>query len=70
MPREFLRGKGADKAPDLIEINNLDTGCNQCFALADKVYYNKSNKTLLVICTKGHESRVEGNWEQVLGLEK
>lgn len=70
MPREFLGGKGANKAPDLIEIKNLDTRCDYCFAPADKVYYNGSKKTLLVICTAGHESNIEGNWEQLLGLEK
>lgn len=70
MPRDFLGRKGASMAPDLIEINNLDTMCDHCFAPADKVYYNRSRKTLLVICTSGHESNIEGNWEQLLGLEK
>lgn len=69
MPREFLGGKGADEAPDLIEIDNLDTGCDHCFAPASKVYYNNTKKTLLVICANGHESNVEGNWSQILGLE-
>lgn len=70
MPRDFLGGEGAEKAPDLIEIKNLDTGCSYCFAPADKVYYNKSKKTLLVICDNGHESNIEGNWEQLLGLDR
>jgi len=65
-----MGGKGADKALDLIEINNLDTGCDHCFAPANKVYYNVNKKTLLVICASGHESNIEGNWEQLLGLGK
>lgn len=69
MPREFIKGKGASKAPDLVEIQNVDTGCEYCFAPADKVYYNNSKRTLLVICTNGHESNIEGNWSQILGLE-
>lgn len=68
MRKEFVGGKGASKAPDLIEIKNLDTLCDNCFAPADKVYYNVSKKTLLVICSNGHETNVEGNWSQILGL--
>lgn len=68
MAKEFLSGKGAKKAPALIEIENLDTGCDHCFAPADKVYYNIDKKTLLVICGAGHESNIEGNWSQILGL--
>ena len=68
MARKFIRGKGADEAPDLIEIENLDTGCDHCFAPADKVYYNVTKKTLIVICINGHESNLEGNWAQILGL--
>ena len=67
MRREFL-GAGAADAPDLVEINNVDTRCDYCFAPADKVYYNINKKTLLVICIKGHESNIEGNWSQILGL--
>lgn len=69
MPREFIKGKGVGKTPTLIEIENVDTGCEHCFAPADKVYYNKDKRTLLVICTNGHESNIEGNWSQILGLE-
>lgn len=68
MVRDFLGGKGANKAPNLIEIKILDTVCDHCFAPADKVYYNVDKKILLVICIKGHESSREGNWEQLLGL--
>lgn len=64
-----MGGKGADKAPDLVEIENLDTGCDHCFAPANKVYYNVNKKTLLVICMNGHESNVEGEWSRILGLE-
>jgi hypothetical protein len=66
--REFISRKGADEAPNLIEIKNMDTGCDHCFAPADKVYYNITRKTLLVICASGHESNIEGNWSQILGL--
>lgn len=69
MPREFLGGEGASQAPELIEIHNLDTNCDHCFATADKVYYNVNKKTLLVVCTNNHQSVVEGNWERLLGLE-
>lgn len=70
MSRKFLSGKGADEAPNLIEIKNIDTVCDHCFAQADKVYYNTSKKTLLIICANGHESNIEGNWSQVLGLRE
>lgn len=69
MPRDFIDGKGASRAPDLIEINNLDTRCDNCFAPADKVYYNKDRKTLLVVCSAGHEFEIPGDWEGILGLE-
>lgn len=69
MAREFIDGKGADPAPSLIEIENLDTRCDHCFAPADKVYYNINKKTLLVKCGNGHESNVEGEWSRILGLE-
>lgn len=69
MPREFLGGLGADKAPSLIKINNLDTMCERCFAQAVEVYYNINRKTLLVKCAEGHESQIEGNWSQILGLD-
>lgn len=68
MPKEFISGLGANKAPNLIELENIDTGCDYCFAPADKVYYNINKKTLLVICSNGHESNIEGNWAQLLGL--
>lgn len=64
-----MGGKGADKAPTLIEIKNLDTNCDDCFAPAIEVYYNTIKKTLLVVCSKGHRSNIEGNWSQILGLE-
>jgi hypothetical protein len=70
VPRDFIGGKGAQKAPDLIEIKNLDTNCDHCFAPAEKVYYNVNKKTLLVVCANNHESNIQGNWEQLLGLEK
>lgn len=69
MPREFMGRKGANKAPDLIEIKNLDTSCENCFAPATEVYYNTSKKTLLVVCPAGHRSNIEGNWTQILGLD-
>jgi len=59
---EFIKRKGAaNPAPDLIEME-LDSACEKCFAPADKVYYNKVNKTLIVICPNGHESILTGNW--------
>lgn len=68
MPKEFIKGKGADQAPTIVKISNLDTMCEQCFAPADEVYYNTTKKTLLVICVNGHESSIEGNWTQILGI--
>lgn len=68
MPKEFIKGKGVPAAPALIKIDNLDTMCNNCFAPADEVYYNTVKKTLLVVCVNGHESNIEGNWAQILGI--
>ncbi len=68
MAKKFLGREGANEAPDLIEIKNLDTGCDHCFAPATEVYYNTNKKTLLVVCSNGHHSNIEGNWSQILGL--
>ena len=61
---------------DFQAIRNIaDLSCLACPEKFRKLgtfyeYYNGSKKTLLVICTEGHESNIEGNWEQLLGLEK
>jgi len=63
---EFIQGKGAPKkAPDLIEVD-IDSACEKCFAPADKVYYNKVNKTLIVICPSEHETILQGNWGWII----
>ncbi len=69
MPKDFFTGKGVDKTPALVEIKNLDTICDNCFAQVGEVYYNVTKKTLLVICINGHELNREGNWSQILGLD-
>lgn len=66
MAREFIGGKGADSAaPDLVEVA-VDTQCEECFAPATKVYYNRESKTLIVTCAESHESELAGNWEWVV----
>lgn len=65
MPRDFINGKGVDKAPDLIEIENMSVGCDYCYSQADKVYYNTDSKKIMVICENGHVSNIEGNWEHI-----
>jgi len=68
VPKEFMKGRGVDETSHLIKISNLDTMCNHCFAPADEVYYNTIKKTLLVVCVNGHQSNIEGNWVQILGI--
>lgn len=63
---DFLAGSGGveKSTPHLIEVE-IDTNCEECFAPADKVYYNKENKRLIVICENNHERSVQGNWSWI-----
>lgn len=64
---DFLADGGAEKsAPsNLIEVE-IESSCEECFAPADKVYYNKDNKTLDMTCENGHHRVIQGNWSWLI----
>lgn len=68
MPKDFnfMMGEGAEEsAPNLIEVD-VDSSCEECFAPAEKVYYNKDNKTLVMVCENNHTRAIQGNWSWLI----